>query len=88
MSLTEISQRLSPPAVYGRDIPVTSSSAAIYDNTLLPYFLMENGGEPRDYRKFLTVNRIGSVFDDMYPGMELIVHPVNSFNEFSRHPEA
>lgn len=87
MSLSDVESRLSPPAVYGQDLPRKTGKKSVYDNTLIPYFIMENGGEPRDIRDFLTKNRIGSVFDDMSPGMELKVEPMLSINHFSRHPE-
>jgi hypothetical protein len=87
-TLTAIALRVSPPVVWGRDLPRTSTRATIYNGTLIPYFLMENGGEPLDCRGFLTANRLGSAFDALYPGMEVKVKQIDSFGEFSRHPEA
>jgi hypothetical protein len=88
MSLSEIALRVSPAAVWGQDLPRTPRKVAVYDDTLLPYFLMQNNGEPRNCRDFLDSNRIGSVFDDLYPGREVKVTQVDGFGRFSSHPEA
>lgn len=88
MSLSAIALRVSPAVVWGRDLPQTSTKTVVYDDTLIPFLLLQNNGEPRDCREFLIFNRIGSVFDDLYPGMEVKIKQVDGFGEFSRHPEA
>ncbi len=84
-----ITRRASPPVIYGRDIPRKSNKTSIYNDTLIPYFLLENNGEPRNVREFLIQNEVGSVFDEMYPGMEVKVQRAGDRgSEFLRHPEA
>jgi hypothetical protein len=90
MTLDSIVRRASPAVIYGRDIPKTSRKTSIYNDTLIPYFLLENSGEPRNVREFLIQNEIGSVFDELYPGMEVKVQRAGDHRatEFLRHPEA
>ncbi len=87
--LDSIARRASPVVIYGRDIPRTSKKTSIYNDTLIPYFLLENDGEPRNVGEFLRQNEVGSVFDELYPGMEVKVERAGDRGaEFLRHPEA
>ncbi len=61
---------------------------AIYDGTLLTSFIHENGGDYTQYPQFLVQNRIGSVFDDLEEGLQVVVSQEKASNQFSRHPEA
>lgn len=88
MTLESIARRVSPVVIYGRDIPRTSQKTSIYNDTLIPYFLLENDGE-QNVGLFLRQNEIGSVFDELYPGMEVKVQRASDRrSEFLRHPEA
>ncbi len=63
-----LSQRSTPITQYGVSIAQPQAQNTIpYDGTLLPYFLMSNGGDPKNYRQLLKDNKIGSVFD-LEPG--------------------
>ena len=87
--LDSIARRASPPVVYGGDIPRISKKTSIYNDTLIPYFLLENDGEPRNVGEFLRGNEIGSAFDELYPGMEVKVQRAGDRGtEFLRHSEA
>jgi len=72
-------------AAVDRGEPVVSK---VYDGTLLPSFLHENGGDYTKYPQFLVQNRIGSVFDDLEEGQQVVVSQGKMSSQFSRHPEA
>jgi hypothetical protein len=79
----------TPVVTFGTPVdqgtPVTK---AVYDGTLLPSFLHENGGDYTEYPQFLVQNRIGSVFDDLEEGQQVVVSQGKISDQFSRHSEA
>jgi|GEM_PF-2171277 hypothetical protein len=79
----------SPVVTYGAPIDQGKVVAkAIYDGTLLPSFIHENGGDYKQYPQFLVDNRIGSVFDDLEEGQQVVVGQGKSSDQFSQHSEA
>jgi hypothetical protein len=76
----------TPVAKYGVPIPeVGPQLTFIYDGRLLPAFLVANGGDYTDYRTFLLVNQIGSIFD-LEEGQAVIVPQKDVYGNFSTHP--
>ncbi len=79
----------TPVVTYGAPVDQgTPVVKAIYDGTLLTSFIHENGGDYTQYPQFLVQNRIGSVFDDLEEGLEVVVSQEKASNQFSQHPEA
>lgn len=67
-SLNKQSSIKTPPARYGVILPKQiEKERAIYGGEKFPYFLLKHGGNPRDYRRFWEVNRVGAV-SDVKPG--------------------
>lgn len=79
--------RLTPIAKYGAPyLSTTPCLPTIYDDTMLPAFLLKNRADPTIYPDILILNRIGSVFDELVPGTPLIIP--QTINTFSQNPYA
>jgi len=77
----------TPVVTYGAPVDRgTPAVKAIYDGTLLPSFIHENGGDYTQHRQFLVENQIGSVFDDLEEGLQVAV--AQKIVGFSKHSEA
>lgn len=98
-SLRLLEQRFSPITRFGEGIPQESVGRHVpYDGTLLPGFILRNGGNHRAVWGFLRANRIGSVFDDLEDGRDVMIPNATraiaqgnlryNYNAFARHPEA
>lgn len=89
MSLEELQKRSmnrpSAPVIYGRDISRIPYETTVYDDRPLPVFLLDNGGNPDEFRQFLWDNRVGSVYDDLKAGQEVKVKTQS--NNFLRYVE-
>ena len=90
-SWESLSRRMysTPVVTYGAPVdqgePVVK---AVYDGTLLTSFIHENGGDYTQYPQFLVQNRVGSVFEDLEEGQQVVVSQGKASNQFSQHPEA
>jgi hypothetical protein len=82
----EYSDIPSPVSTYGYyNSPTAPIKKVRYDGTLMPYFVMKNGGNPSLWQDILEYNQIGSVLD-LEEGIMLAV-PQNT-EAFRKHPEA
>lgn len=87
-SFDVLGNRSTPLTSYGSFVVANSQpKRIIYDDTLLPYFLAKNGGNPRSYRQFLLENKIGSIFD-LEPGEQVQIQQTDSSRSFLTHLEA
>ena len=86
--LETLSQRSAIPSavsIYGYALPRNIQKQIAYDGQLLPSFLLRSKANPNDYRQFLKLNRIGSVFT-LEAGRTVVI-PYKS-STFPKHPEA
>jgi hypothetical protein len=82
----EYSSIPSPVSVYGYyNSPATPIKKVRYDGTLMPYFVMKNGGNPSLWQDILEYNQIGSVLE-LEEGIMLAVPQTTE--AFKKHPEA
>jgi hypothetical protein len=88
MSLDTLSQRSAIPSsvsTYGYAKHPSTQKRTIYTGQTLPRFLKDQGADPNSYRDFLKLSKIGSVFDELTSGREVVIPQQNTF---ARHPEA
>lgn len=76
MAIEALSRRSGIPsaaAQYGYANHPVPHKRVIYNGQSLPRFLKDNGIDPSRYREVLILSRIGSAFDELQPGRELIL---------------
>lgn len=90
MSLAELSSRIKsnipgPVSESGYAIRPESFKTIVYDGQLLPAFLFKHKAPPQSFPDFLLYNHIGNVFQELEPGMGVVIP---SSNSFAKHPDA
>lgn len=82
----EYSDIPTPVARYGYYEPPPAPIKKVrYDGTLLPYFVLKNGGDSSLWQDILDYNQIGSVLD-LEEGIMLAIPQTTE--AFKKHPEA
>lgn len=82
----EYSDIPTPVSVYGYYNPPPAPIKKVrYDGTLMPYFVLKNGGNPSLWQEILDANEVGSVLD-LEEGTMLAIPQTTE--AFKRHPEA